>query len=117
MTVRKKIIVTGAGLLIVVLLVGIYFSMHAGKRAATPAPVAGEIQVVPLHLQNGWGYKILVNQKTYIYQDVIPAIPGYHPFRSERDAMVTGKLVAEKLKNGKPPFLSREELESLSVLP
>ena len=65
----------------------------------------------------GWGYRILVDGKTFINQPHIPAIQGNKGFSSEEKAMITADFAIEKIKNGiSPPTISPEELETLGVL-
>ena len=73
-----------------------------------------------LHLirqDNGWGYEISVNNTLIIHQPYIPAVSGNHSFDNRSLARKTGKLVIEKLKNNKPPYISPEELESIGIMP
>src|SRR5450432_3113004 len=48
------------------------------------------IQLQPIQTATGWGYEILANGKTYIRQEFIPAIEGYHPFKTKEDAVSVG---------------------------
>jgi hypothetical protein len=62
---------------------------------------------------NGWGYDILVNNKTFIHQPFIPALEGEVPFRDKESAKKTARLVVEKLKNHKSPGITTEELKTI----
>ena len=62
-------------------------------------------------LGNGWGYKILVNKKTLIYQPTIPAIDTVCPFPDERSARRTGLLVLNRLKHNLDISVTMEDLE------
>jgi len=62
---------------------------------------------------NGWGYDILVNNKTFIHQPFIPALEGEVPFRDKESARKTAALVVEKLKKHKSPGITREEVNSI----
>ena len=65
----------------------------------------------------GWGYEVKVNSRRFIYQPIIPVVGDHRPFSSEEKARKTGELVAYKIRhNLLPPALSRNELDSLSVL-
>ncbi|MGB8492146.1 MAG: DUF4907 domain-containing protein [Bacteroidales bacterium] len=64
-------------------------------------------------VDKGWGYDIILKNKVYIHQPFIPAIEGEMPFPDKRSARRTGDLVITKLKNHKPPAVSREELKSI----
>lgn len=66
----------------------------------------------------GWGYQILNNGSVYINQPHIPAVSGVHGFKSEEDAIKTADFAIYKIENGFfPPTISKEELDSLNVLP
>jgi hypothetical protein len=69
------------------------------------------IEVVTVQLQNGWGYKILLNKKTLIYQPTIPAIDTIMPFPDEKSARKVGKLVVERIAEGKDFSISKEEIQ------
>jgi hypothetical protein len=62
---------------------------------------------------NGWGYDILVNNKTYIHQPFIPAIEGQVPFGDKESARKTARLVVKKLQNHKSPGITKEDLNSI----
>jgi Domain of unknown function (DUF4907) len=61
----------------------------------------------------GWGYDILVKNKTYIHQPFMPAVEGQVPFSDRQSARKTGRLVVRKLKNHKIPSVTKEELKSM----
>jgi len=76
------------------------------------------IAVVPFQLeQGGWGYKINLGVKTYIYQDIIPAIPGKHIFQSKEDAQKVGNLMVARMKQtgGGLPEISKQDLLDLQI--
>ena|SRR6218665_2057046 len=64
----------------------------------------------------GWAYAILINDKEYIRQLFIPAIPGRQQFASDALAKKTGLYVISKLKNNSSPSLSRAELMRLNII-
>ncbi|MGX5819548.1 DUF4907 domain-containing protein [Chitinophaga lutea] len=66
---------------------------------------------------DGWGYRITRQGKPLIYQPLIPAVRGHHPFRSKSDALRTGTLVLQKLGQGRLPAVTTQELDSLGVRP
>ncbi len=63
----------------------------------------------------GWAYRISYKGRPVIYQAHIPAVPGFHPFRTQSDARRTGTLVLQKLKGGSIPSLSLHEIDSLQL--
>lgn len=89
-----------------------------GFSAKTPkSPDAGMLQVesVPLHTASGWGYEILVDHKTFIHQEYIPAVAGKKAFLTKEDAMKTAGLVVKKLVRGKTPAITKDDLAALKV--
>jgi hypothetical protein len=64
---------------------------------------------------DGWGYRIESKEKVYIEQPFIPAIEGTYTFKTKEEAMRTGSLVLQKLKDGKNPAVYRQELDSLQI--
>ena len=64
----------------------------------------------------GWGYEVYVDNKLYIKQDNIPAVQGFQRFKTKEDALKIGKLVIEKMKQGKKfPAVKIEELEKENI--
>ena len=63
--------------------------------------------------EQGWGYDILIKEKIYIHQPFMPAVEGEVPFKSEKAAEKTAKLMIKKLKHHKVPSVSREELQKI----
>ncbi|WP_167021143.1 DUF4907 domain-containing protein [Chitinophaga sp. Cy-1792] len=73
------------------------------------------VEVVPFQAHGGWGYKVNVDGKTYINQDIIPGIPGNQAFQSKDDAVKVGNVVMNKLTSHKIPSISEAELKELHV--
>jgi hypothetical protein len=66
--------------------------------------------------EDGWGYKIFVNERMVIDQAHIPAIQGIVAFFSKDEAEKTAELVISKIKAGiYPPTISKGELDSLGI--
>ena len=63
----------------------------------------------------GWGYEILVNQKVYIHQEFIPAIPGRRSFRTEDQALLVGRKVIDKISARQLPTITVGELKEMGV--
>ncbi|MBL4706062.1 MAG: DUF4907 domain-containing protein [Flavobacteriales bacterium] len=81
-------------------------------------PVIKNYEAKPYYTEGvGWGYVILVNDKPYINQPHIPAVPGTKGFSSEEKALKNANFVIYKLQNGiMPPSVTLDELDSLGVL-
>lgn len=112
----------GAGrfiLPVLVLVMGGIVSCHSGpstSRSSKPAqtrvshrPPQVDVETVNL-TGGGWGYKIIVNGKLYIFQRQIPCIEGTYPFPDQRSAAGVAKITRQKIMNGQDPSVSMEEL-------
>ena len=64
----------------------------------------------------GWGYSIIVNNKLYIRQDIIPAVEGNQGFATKEDATKVAELVLNKMKNKEKPIVKKEDLENLGII-
>jgi len=73
------------------------------------------VVVRPLKMPDGWGYEVLVNNKVFIRQDYIPAIPSYKRFQTESEAMLIGNSVADKMRNGRKPVTTVQEIEAAHI--
>jgi hypothetical protein len=101
----------GIGALLIVIVFMGNMSGKAGKKTTTGNNIA--VTAVPLHLQGGWGYKIEVNHRLYIYQNQIPCLPGKQLFHSKATAMAAADIVVQKIIHGEPPAISKDELEKI----
>jgi len=72
-----------------------------------------KINYKTFHLGSGWGYDIIMNGKSVIHQECIPAMAGEKKFPTETQAKQTAELVILKLKNNKVPTLSKTEVEQI----
>jgi len=73
------------------------------------------VVVRPLKMADGWGYEVLINDKVYIRQDCIPAIPTYKRFRTEAEAMLIANKVSDKMKHGHKPVMTIREIDSAHI--
>ncbi|WP_212006420.1 DUF4907 domain-containing protein [Chitinophaga sp. HK235] len=110
MTKRKLFILAGAAVLLLLLIV-------ARHRKPASAQQDGMVQltVVPFEINGGWGYKVMMDNKPYIYQDVIPGVAGNQAFHSKEDAQRVGNLVLEKMMQHKLPAVTLTELMKMQV--
>jgi Domain of unknown function (DUF4907) len=118
---KIKITLITAGIVLLLLILVIYTNT---SRVSPPAPrnfptasKPVEITDAAFQIDHGWGYKIMVNGKLYIYQNQIPAIAGYHLFASEQQALAVADLVVAKMRKGLIPRVTISELEELNVIP
>jgi hypothetical protein len=82
----------------------------------THCQVNEKINYRVIRVENGWGYELFDGEKIIIHQDVIPVIEGNSPFLSRKDARKTGKLVLQKLNDGKIPIITGQDLDSLRIV-
>ena len=73
------------------------------------------LRLVPVQTSHGWGYRITMNNKPWIWQEFIPAAPGYQSFRNKEEALRVGNLVLQKLQQQRSPAVSVYELDSLKI--
>jgi hypothetical protein len=73
----------------------------------------------------GWGYNIYTSkpdengageEKIYIKQEFIPAVPGKKGFKSADEALLVGNLVIKKISSGLPPTITIRDLDSLGLI-
>ncbi|MFY0253863.1 DUF4907 domain-containing protein [Chitinophaga sp. 30R24] len=110
---KRNIIAAG-----IVAIVLIFLAVRYKQRTVATNSKGDEMLAVvvePFTVKEGWGYKVNVGGKTFIYQDVIPCIPGNHVFRSKEDAVRVGNAVAEKLTHHQKPILSKQELVEMQI--
>ena len=64
----------------------------------------------------GWGYSIIVDNKLYIRQDIIPAVEGNQGFATNADATTVDELVLNKMKNKEKSIVKKEDLKQLGII-
>lgn len=104
-------IITG-GVVVLLTLAAVYRKYNPPSTSNDMVPIAVET----FQVNGGWGYRIIIDRHPYIYQDIIPGIPGNHPFHSKEDAQRVGNVVMQKLMQDKNPGMSPEELSRLGVI-
>lgn len=85
------------------------------KNKSTGSSNMLPVVVRPLKMADGWGYELLLNNKVYIRQDCIPAIPNYKKFRTEAEAMLIANSVVGKMKQGHKPIMTVREIDSAHI--
>jgi hypothetical protein len=102
--------------LLILATAALFFAGYRRRTAAVDkAPLLLELQAV--QVPNGWGYLIFMNHHVYIKQNIIPAVPGEHPFRSREDALAVGQKVFDRLKAGQMPIVNAAEVKAMGVVP
>jgi hypothetical protein len=75
------------------------------------------VELKPIQTSKGWGYDILANGHVFIHQPMIPAVQGQFPFRTKEDALAVGQKVVDRIKEGKMPMVTPQEVVDLGVAP
>lgn len=66
---------------------------------------------------NTWGYDIYDNDKLFVHQPTIPAMPGNKGFITKVAAEKVAKKVIEKIGKGEnPPTISMDEMKKLNAI-
>jgi hypothetical protein len=102
---RYSFLIWFYAIIIVVGMVGTVFYFTCSNSEQHHGYIVKTIQT-----ENGFGYEILANDHVYIRQEFIPAIPGNRSFKTAREAMEIGDMVATKLENGQTPVISMQEI-------
>lgn len=76
------------------------------------SPKDPELTIKIFEAENGWGYSIFEQEKLVIRQQYIPVINNKTSFKTQKDALIVGTIVLEKLKHHKSPSISAEELKN-----
>ena len=100
MSIKKNFIIP-ALFLVIILIVIIY-----AKRGHS-------YEIDAFRSDHGWGYDILMNNKVYIHQPYMPAVEGQVPFNDKQSARKTARLVVNKIRKHKSPFVTKEELQTI----
>ncbi len=65
-----------------------------------------------------WGYDIYNNNKLFVHQPTVPALPGNQGFATKTAAEKVAKKVIEKIGKGEsPPTVSVDEMKQLGAIP
>ena len=81
------------------------------------SPDGRQPELQTYRLGNGWGYRILMNDKVLIDQPTIPAIDTLMAFPDEASARNIGSLVRDRIANNENFSITKEDIQhSLSDL-
>ena len=109
-TIRKK----NYRFIAVVFLAAILLTVYFTRRNKNHDKVFIETQAIKTN--DGWGYNIVVDGKTYIHQEFIPAITEKHGFKTREDALLVGHKVIEKITTNQLPAITRDDLKELGII-
>jgi len=112
--------------LLAILLVPIFGTsqpLTSAKRKSVASAVSTHPQNSTLSFKiintanNTYSYDVFMNDKLFIHQSSIPALPGNEGFKSKEDAEKVARLVMKKIKQGEfPPTVTTNELKKLKVI-
>jgi hypothetical protein len=100
---------------IALLLLMVFLVSCSEKKNRRNKTVDKVLSMEVFQTNEGWGYNILMNDKVFIHQDMIPAIHAAKPFSSKQDAEALGTLMLSKLKENKMAAVSVDELKELGI--
>lgn len=117
MTKKKSILIVGLILLAVIVTTYIVHTESPGSKETGTSAIQQEpeINLTVYALENGWAYKVLINNSIFIDQENIPGLTGDKVFQSKSEAEKCGQLVIKKLRQRVIPSVSKEELDSLGI--
>jgi len=76
---------------------------------------SNELEIRITKEKTGYGYQIIKDEKTFITQPYIPAIPGEQVFKDSLQARRTADLVVKKIGKSSFPRISVDELDSMKI--
>jgi len=109
---RKEKLLLLFSIIMIIVATGILFYKRNSGSASTDVL---RIDLTTFKEAAGWGYNIRVGTGFYIHQDRIPLIPGNKMFVNEEEALRTGKLVVQKIKQKGKPDITMDELNALGI--
>lgn len=66
---------------------------------------------------NTYSYDVFMNDKLFIHQPSIPALPGNNGFKTKQEATKVAELVINKIRKGEmPPTITIADLRKLKVI-
>lgn len=103
---KKRLAIIGGLIVLLPLLLILY--LHVREMGSRHGNMQPELQT--FQLGDGWGYKILMNGKVFIYQPTIPAVDSLRPFPSEASARRVGSLVVERIKKNQSFSITTDDI-------
>jgi hypothetical protein len=102
-------------LVAVVMLVTASAMMLSKKNKKTTGGDALPVVLSSLKMNDGWGYEVMIDNKIYIHQDCIPAIPLFKKFGTESEALLIGNRVLDKIKHGHKPVITLKDITDAHI--
>lgn len=91
----------------IVISICIFIFGRAGKRQTSKLH---KLSYSAFYQPTGWGYNILVDDKIYIHQELVPGLPVKNGFRKKEYAEKAAQMVIQKMLKKVVPNLSENEL-------
>lgn len=104
MITKHSVIVIGVAIIISVLIL-----IFGGPKKKYPEK-SEKLSYNTFYIKSGWGYDIIMNNRTIIHQELIPALTVQRGFEKKEDAEKAAQLVIQKIKNRQSPALSKNEI-------
>ncbi|SFU50312.1 protein of unknown function [Pustulibacterium marinum] len=73
------------------------------------------VKVEVYKIEDGYAYKILIDDKMFIQQEYVPSVKGSHHFCTEDDAKKTANLVKNRILLNRRPSITGDDLQKLGV--
>lgn len=107
MTIKR----TTGSILVLVALIGALWVVHRYYDSHSES-----VELETFRLEDGWGYKIVMNKKTVIYQPTIPAIGKERAFPNEKSARKAGTIVKERIMKHQDFALTTNDLIEIGLI-
>jgi len=75
------------------------------------------VELRPIQTDLGWGFDIWTDKTRFMHQPFIPAIAGYHGFKTKEDALAVGQVIYKRIIAGELPTISPEEIKEMGLMP
>jgi Domain of unknown function (DUF4907) len=108
MITKHNLVVLGASIIIAACI--FFFRQQKENSDAAGKPA---LSYKTFYEPSGWGYDIFSNNKLFIHQDFVPALPVKKGFNKKEYAEKTAQLVIQKMQENKFPTLEKSELEKI----
>lgn len=95
----------GGGLLLLLIIILLHY-----PSLITWGEEAPKAELELFQSKNGWGYQIVMNNKTIIYQPTVPAIDSVMSFPNEDSARKIGTIVLKRFIEHRNFSVSKEEV-------
>lgn len=99
----------------VALMVPVVLLYLANRKNETHELSSEKIYSEVFKVNDGYGYRVIYNDKILIQQEYIPVISGKLPFDSYEDANNIATVVVNRITSGEDPKVEKKDLDDLGV--